>query len=233
MVRKFGPYDYTVLVIILLISISIGFYHGIKAKYGHRIKAFLKKKFNKNSLDIELNEIGNEDINEGNKVNEYLTANKSMGAIPVALSLLATFFSSTSLLGFPAEIYTFGIQYWISVFGMMTPALLGAFIFGPMFAQLKVLSVFEYFQHRFESTTVRLLGVSFYLVRILIGMGIVIYGPSTTLSSLTNIDQNIAIAVIGLSATVYTSIGGIKAVIWSDVFQLIVIITPNSSFLFF
>ena len=60
---------------------------------------------------------------------------------------------------------------------MMTPKLLGAFLFGPMFAKLKVLSVFEYFQIRFNSNFIRLLGMSYYVLRIFIGMGIVIYGP--------------------------------------------------------
>ena len=48
------------------------------------------------------------------------------------------------------------------------------------------------------------------------------YGPATTLSYLTNLDQKIAIAMIGVIGTFYTTIGGLRAVIWTDLFQAIV-----------
>lgn len=105
---------------------------------------------------------------------------------------------------------------------MMCPTLLGAFLFGPMFAKLKVLSVFEYFQRRFDSSFIRLLGVCYYVLRIFIGMGIVIYGPATSLNLLTSLNADYAIVIIGSLATLYTTVGGIKAVIYSDAFQLII-----------
>ena len=75
-----------------------------------------------------------------------------------------------------------------------------------MFAKLKVLSVFEYFQIRFNSTFIRLLGMSYYVLRIFIGMGIVIYGPATTLNLLTSLNSDYAIIIIGGLATLYTTV---------------------------
>jgi Na+/proline symporter len=74
---------------------------------------------------------------------EFLMADRSMRSLPVALSVLASFFSASTLLGTPAEIYEYGIQYWISVFGAMLAPLTGAFLFGPMFFNLKIVSVYE------------------------------------------------------------------------------------------
>ena len=112
---KFSVYDYLVFVFILLVSVTIGFYHAICAKYGSFKNLFnlIFKKFKKKSgkVEIELEDtnedknINNEDDQKNTKMGEYLTANSSLGPIPVALSLLATFFSSTALLGFPAEVY--------------------------------------------------------------------------------------------------------------------------------
>ena len=89
----------------------------------------------KNEIDLVEQQYGEKEVdgeNEGEKgeeenvkTMEYLTANHSMSAFPIALSLLATFFSSSSLLGFPAEVYLYGIQYWIIVFGVCLVPLIG------------------------------------------------------------------------------------------------------------
>ena len=131
------------------------------------------------------------------------------------MSLLATFFSSSSLLGFPAEVYENGIQYLVVVFGVALVPLLGTFLTGPFFFNLKVVSVFEYLKMRFNHEAARLLGVTLYLIRTFIAMGIVIYGPATALNSLTDISTEWSILIIGVIATFYTTIGGIKAVIWT------------------
>ena len=74
---------------------------------------------------------------------DFLMANQSMRSLPVALSVLASFFSASTLLGTPAEVYEYGTQYWISVFGAMLAPVTGALLFGPMFFKLKVVSVFQ------------------------------------------------------------------------------------------
>ena len=74
---------------------------------------------------------------------EFFMANQSMRSLPVALSVLASFFSASTLLGTPAEIYQYGTQYWISVFGAMCAPITGALLFGPLFFKLKVVSVFQ------------------------------------------------------------------------------------------
>ena len=68
---------------------------------------------------------------------------RSMSALPVALSVMASFFSASNILGAPAEIYLRGTMYWIGVFTAMLTPLVGAFIFGPLFHSLKILSVYE------------------------------------------------------------------------------------------
>ena len=74
---------------------------------------------------------------------EFLLAGRTMSALPVALSVLASFFSASTLLGTPAEIYLQGIMYWISIFGAVLAPVMGAYVFGPFFHQLQLVSVFE------------------------------------------------------------------------------------------
>ncbi|ESP00210.1 hypothetical protein LOTGIDRAFT_141180 [Lottia gigantea] len=155
---------------------------------------------------------------------EFLMADKSMQFLPVAVSVLASFFSASTLLGTPAEIYQFGTMYWISVFSAVLAPLTGALLFGPMFYRLKVVSVFEYLEIRFKSKAVRLFGAFIFLLRATLGMGIVLYGPSTALSAVTDIPVWAVIVSVGAVCTFYTTMGGMKAVIWTDVFQTLVMI---------
>lgn len=74
---------------------------------------------------------------------EFFMADRSMTSLPVAISVLASFFSASTLLGNPAEIYQYGTQFWISVFGAMCAPVTGALLFGPMFFRLRIVSVFE------------------------------------------------------------------------------------------
>ncbi|XP_048730498.1 sodium-coupled monocarboxylate transporter 1-like [Ostrea edulis] len=153
---------------------------------------------------------------------EFLMADRSMRSLPVALSVLASFFSASTLLGTPAEIYEYGSQYWISVFGAILAPLTGAFFFGPMFFNLKIVSVYEYLELRFHSKSVRLFAAALFILRLIMGMGIVLYGPSTALAAVTGLPVWTIILAVGGVCTFYTTLGGMKAVIWTDVFQTLV-----------
>jgi sodium-coupled monocarboxylate transporter 8/12 len=114
MSKKFDIYDYLILAFVLSFSVFIGLYHGFKRKLRNLYK-FIKRNQVNEELNIELN--GN--MNDNNdRVNEYLTGNSSLGSIPVAFSLLASFYSSTALLGMPAEMYLYGAEWYLSVIGM-------------------------------------------------------------------------------------------------------------------
>jgi Na+/proline symporter len=95
---------------------------------------------------------------------------------------------------------------------------------GPFFVKIKAMSVFEYFELRFGSKRVRLVGMACYVIRTIFATSLYIYGPGSALIALTNLDEKISITIIGLIATLYTAIGGIKAVIWTDFYQTIIMI---------
>jgi SSS family transporter len=208
--KNLDPVDYFIFIFVLLISLYIGLKNVMKKYYGRFLKRFFKSS---NRVEDEYNKKSN--------MAEYLNASSSMSALPLALSLLASFFSATSLLGNPAEIYQYGIQYYISVLGMVFAPLIGAFVTGPMFNKLKVVSVFEYLELRYDSENVRLIAVFFYLFRNLIGSSIFIFGPSTSLFLLASVSPNVAIILIGSIGTLYTTLGGIRGIIWADVFQCV------------
>ena len=74
---------------------------------------------------------------------EYLVGNRNMALFPVAVSLVVTFVSGHGLLGTPAEVYSFGIQYAMHIFAAAIGNLLGAWLFVPLFYPLKLTSCYE------------------------------------------------------------------------------------------
>ncbi|KAL9963406.1 hypothetical protein ACROYT_G026916 [Oculina patagonica] len=154
---------------------------------------------------------------------EFLFANRGMMAIPVALSLLASFMSAITILGVPSEIYIFGTQYWLIIasYVILFPSV--ALIFVPVFRAVDISSSYEYLEKRF-STGVRNIGSVCFLIQTSLYMAIVVYGPAIALEAVTGFPVWASITSIGVVCTFYTTIGGMKAVIWNDVFQAIVML---------
>ena len=74
---------------------------------------------------------------------EYIHGNRQMGLIPIMLSLMVTHISTMTLLGYPAEIYAYGGQYWVGTWGVILGVLLACGIFVPVFYPLQITSVNE------------------------------------------------------------------------------------------
>ena len=75
--------------------------------------------------------------------NEYLLGNRKMNIIPVTLSLMVSYISTLTLLGIPAEVYSYGGQYWLGSFGGAIGTSMACIIFVPVFYPLKLVSVNE------------------------------------------------------------------------------------------
>ncbi|ESP04001.1 hypothetical protein LOTGIDRAFT_185388 [Lottia gigantea] len=153
-------------------------------------------------------------------VKEFLLAGGKMPILPVALSLLATFMSAITLLGTPAEMYNYTTMYlWIGIGYVITMACT-AHIFIPVFYRLKITSCYEYLELRFNKL-VRTISTVIYVIHMTIYMGIVLYGPSLAVNAVTGLSLWGAICAVGSVCILYTTLGGMKAVLWTDTFQII------------
>ncbi|XP_009463200.1 PREDICTED: sodium-dependent multivitamin transporter, partial [Nipponia nippon] len=103
-------------------------------------------------------------------VQEFLLANRNMGFLPVALSLLATFQSAVAILGVPAEIYRFGTEYWFLGCSYFLGLLIPAHVFIPVFYRLRITSTYEYLELRFNKT-VRIFGTVTFIFQMVSGAG--------------------------------------------------------------
>ncbi|PIK44893.1 putative sodium-dependent multivitamin transporter isoform X2, partial [Apostichopus japonicus] len=135
---------------------------------------------------------------------------------------LSIIFVSYNCLGFPFR----GLLPWCPildgcvVFPLVIP--ITALVFIPVFHGLGVTTAYEYLRKRF-SPAVQYAGSVLFIIQTLFYMAIVLFAPAIALEAVTNIPLWVTIIGTGLICSFYTALGGIKAVIWTDVFQFLVL----------
>ncbi|KAF3425527.1 hypothetical protein E2986_05638 [Frieseomelitta varia] len=149
---------------------------------------------------------------------EYFSANRSMGVVPLAIALTVSFMSAITLLGISAETYTHGMKIVLLYLGGLlgTPVVL--YLYLPVFAKLNSMSVYEYLEKRF-GVAARLVTSTANFLQLLLYTGVVLFAPSLALEATTGLSGNMSVLLIGLICTFYSTVGGIKAVLITDVFQ--------------
>lgn len=150
---------------------------------------------------------------------EYLLGNRQLGAFPVGISVFISVISAVTFIGNPAEVYINGPTFWLVSLNGFAVGLIITRTFIPVFYRLNVTSIYEYLELRFNKV-VRMSAVIISVISGFIYMSFVIYAPALAISSITNLSLDLSIIVIGAVCTFYSSLGGIKAVIWADVFQV-------------
>ncbi|XP_045171023.2 sodium/iodide cotransporter-like [Mercenaria mercenaria] len=155
----------------------------------------------------------------------YFLAGRNSRTLPVALSFVVTFQSSLMILGFPAEGYAYGIGVAYCAVGSSVAYIFAALFIVPVFHPLKLTSVNEYFRLRYGNNVVRYMVLILGMIYSLFYMATVMVGTCVALDVVLGIPFWGTILIYSIVTTIYTSVGGIKAVIWTDVFQLLVMVT--------
>uniref|UniRef100_A0AAX7ULR9 Solute carrier family 5 member 8 n=1 Tax=Astatotilapia calliptera TaxID=8154 RepID=A0AAX7ULR9_ASTCA len=111
----------------------------------------------------------------------FLTGGRKLTALPVSLSLTASFMSAITVLSFPAEVYQYGANIGFYGLSYLMAMLITSEVFLPIFYKLEITSTFEYLELRFNRAT-RLLGTLLFIVQTILYSGIVIYVPALALN---------------------------------------------------
>ena len=146
---------------------------------------------------------------------------KASGHIPgwaLGISLYATFLSSNTFLGVPGK--AFGSDWNAFVFSLSMPlaAWIAAKYFVPFYRKTGEVSAYTHLEHRFGPWARTYAMVCFVLTQ-LARMGSIFFGIALTLQALTGIDMTTIMIVSGVCIVTYTILGGIEAVIWTEVVQ--------------
>ncbi|XP_041820248.1 sodium-coupled monocarboxylate transporter 1 [Chelmon rostratus] len=150
---------------------------------------------------------------------DFLMGGRRLTALPVALSLTASFMSAITVLSNPAEVYRYGANIGFYGLSYVMTMVVTSEVYLPVFYRLAITSTYEYLELRFNRAT-RLLGTVLFIAQTILYTGIVIYAPALALNQVTGMDLWGAVISTGVVCTFYCTMGGLKAVVWTDVFQL-------------
>jgi SSS family solute:Na+ symporter len=146
----------------------------------------------------------------------YFLANRSLPWWAVGLSVMATQLSAITLVGTTGQGYSDGMRFIQFYYGLPLAMVILSLTLVPFFYRAKVYTAYEYLERRFDVKTRTLTSLLFLLSR---GMscGVIVAAPAVVLSVILNWNVTLTALLICVPAIVYTILGGVQAVTWTDV----------------
>jgi len=152
----------------------------------------------------------------------YFRANNSVVWWVAGISFYATGASSISFMAIPATTYAGNWLAFGSAVAGIAANLIVAFVFVSLLWRLNITTIFEYLDQRF-GRSVRIMGaVLTLLLKIFARMSVVMLLPAIALSTVTGLNVYLSIVLMGGVTIVYSMVGGLAAVVWTDVMQFCV-----------
>lgn len=153
---------------------------------------------------------------------EFFLAGRAIPWWAAALSGMATMMSAVGYLGAPGQAYDGDWRYLQMRLAVFPALLITGFLVLPFFYRLEVYTAYEYLERRFDRRT-RLLAAVLFLLLKLFYTGVAIYAPALVVAEMTGWPLAWIVLGIGALTTLYTTLGGIRAVIWTDALQMVVL----------
>ena len=155
-------------------------------------------------------------------VNNYLLADKTMPWWAMALSIMATQVSAVTFISTTGQSYVDGMRFVQFYFGLPVAMVILSATAVPIFHRAGVYTAYEYLEKRFDSKTRALASVIFLIERG-VGVGIALYAPAIVLAVIFGWPDQVTTFIMGALVIFYTVLGGIQAVTWTDVQQMLII----------
>jgi Na+/proline symporter len=157
------------------------------------------------------------------RIDGYFLANRSLPWWAVGLSVMATQMSAITLVGTTGQGYADGLRFVQFYFGLPLAMVILSVTVVPFFRRARVYTAYEFLERRFDVKTRTLTSLLFLLSR---GMscGVIIAAPAVILSIVLGWNLTLTILAIGVPTVFYTMKGGVQAVTWTDVKQMVIIV---------
>jgi solute:Na+ symporter, SSS family len=153
----------------------------------------------------------------------YFLAKRSLPWWAVGLSVMATQLSAITLVGTTGQGYADGMRFVQFYFGLPIAMIILSVTLVPFFHRARVYTAYEFLEKRFDVKT-RVLASLLFLMSRGLSCGVIIAAPAVILSIVLGWNLTLTILAIGLPTALYTIVGGVQAVTWTDVKQMAVII---------
>jgi len=158
-----------------------------------------------------------------NSTDDYFRGGQRIPWVVAGLSIFATMLSAITFMAIPARAYETDVSWYIGQLPILIVVPLVVMFYLPHFRRLDITSAYEFLEHRFNLAARLFASLSFILFHI--GrVAIVLYLPAIALAQVSSVDVVTCIAIIGVLCVIYTVMGGIEAVVWTDAVQAVVLI---------
>ena len=157
------------------------------------------------------------------EIEGYLLANRSLPWWAVGLSVMATQLSAITLVGTTGQAYADGMRFIQFYFGLPLAMVLLSMTLVPFFYRSGVYTAYEYLERRFDVKTRTLASLLFLFGRSM-STGAIISAPAVILSIIFHWNLTLTILAIGGPTILYTMLGGVQAVTWTDVKQMAIVV---------
>lgn len=167
-----------------------------------------------------------------NSLEEYFHAQASIPWWAIGISLLATSLSPITYLDGPGWVFEKDSRGSVQtlVLGAFVMIPLAAAIWVPLWGRIRVLSIYEYLERRFH-WSIRSLGAFLFILNSVFWIGTALVTAGLGFEKVTGFDGRMCLVIMAFLGTAYTALGGIRAVIWTDVAQFVVFILGYVSIL--
>src|SRR5580700_4190639 len=158
------------------------------------------------------------------KVEGYFLANRSLPWWAVGLSVVAAPLNAVTLVGTTGQAYATGLRFIQFYFGLPLAMILLSMTVVPFFHRAKVYTAYEYLERRFDVRT-RSLASFLFLMGRAFSLGVTLAAPAVVISAILGWRLPATVLVICVPMIFYTSFGGVQAVAWTDVKQMVIIVS--------
>lgn len=155
----------------------------------------------------------------GKDIDAYYLANRSLPWWAVGLSVMATQASAITFIGTTGQAFNDGMRFIQIYLPLPIVVVVLCVSFVPFFYRAKVYTAYEYLEKRFDAKTRAITSFLFQCSRGM-SVGIVLYAPSVVLSVMLGWDESLTILLMGVTTLLYTAKGGVRAVVWTDTLQM-------------
>jgi SSS family transporter len=153
----------------------------------------------------------------------YFLAGRSLPWWAVGLSVMATQLSAITMIGTTGQGYVDGMRFLQFYYGLPIAMLILSVTLVPFFHNARVYTAYEYLERRFDAKT-RSLTAFLFLVSRAMSCGVIISAPAVVLSVIMGLSVTTTCLFMGIPTALYTMFGGVQAVTWTDVKQMVLIV---------
>ena len=157
------------------------------------------------------------------KVEGYFLANRSLPWWAVGLSVMATQISAITLVGTTGQAYATGLRFVQFYFGLPIAMIILSLTVVPFFTRARVYTAYEYLERRFDLRT-RTATALLFLIGRAFSLGVTLAAPAVVMSAILGWNIPTTVLFLSVPMVIYTGLGGVQAVAWTDVKQMVVIV---------